>query len=81
MSDAIKEIEVFPLAIPRDTPYLGPLEPGIIPNEKGYFIRPGNKSIYSINDHSILVKVTTESGAVGWGESYSIMDPIIWTEC
>ena len=75
MSHLIKSINVYPLAIPRDTPYLGPLEDGVKTNEKGYFVRPGNQSIYSIHDHSVLVKLTTHSGAVGWGECYSIVAP------
>lgn len=29
MLDRIAAIELFPLQIPRDTPYLGPLESGI----------------------------------------------------
>ena len=29
MSDKIRSIEVFPLEIARDTPYLGPLEEGV----------------------------------------------------
>lgn len=73
--DPIKTLEVFPLSIPRPTPYLGPLEAGVTVTDKGYFVRPGNKSIYSIHDHSVLVKITTQSGAVGWGETYSIVGP------
>ena len=79
MSDNIKQIEVFPLAIPREVPYLGPLEAGNQPNAKGYFIRPGNKSIYSTHDHSVLVKITTESGAYGWGECVSVVSPNVAT--
>ena len=75
MIDRIQSVEAFPLSIPRPVPYLGPLEKGITPNELGYFIRPGNQSIYSVHDHSVLVKITTESGLVGWGESYSIIAP------
>ena len=73
--DAIDRIDIYPLAIPRDTPYLGPLEKGVVPNERGYFVRPGNRSIYSIHDQVILVKLTTRSGAVGWGETYSVLSP------
>ena len=73
--DRIQSIEVFPLSIPRPIPYLGPLEDGVKQNEKGYFIRPGNKSIYSIHDHSVLVKITTRDGCIGWGETYSIVAP------
>lgn len=75
MADHVKSIEAYALAIPRDTPYLGPLETGVTTNERGYFVRPGNQSVYSIHDQSILVKVTTESGIVGWGEGYSIVAP------
>jgi L-alanine-DL-glutamate epimerase-like enolase superfamily enzyme len=75
MPDLIKSIELFPLAIPRDEPYLGPLETGTQPNEHGYFVRPGNKTIYSTHDQSVLVKVTSESGVVGWGESFGVTVP------
>ena len=75
MLDRIKDVAVFPLQIPRDTPYLGPLEDGIVPSAQGYFVRPGNQTIYSIHDHSVLVKLTTEQGLVGWGESYGAAAP------
>jgi len=75
MLDRIATVELFPLQIPRDTPYLGPLENGIQVSEQGYFIRPGNQTIYSIHDHSLLVKLTTERGVVGWGESFGVIAP------
>jgi len=75
MSDRITAIEVFPLQIPRDTPYLGPLEEGVTPSDRGYFIRPGNQTIYSIHDHSVLIKLTTERGVIGWGESFGVVSP------
>ncbi|GIV76648.1 MAG: enolase [Litorilinea sp.] len=75
MSDRIRSIEVFPLQIPRETPYLGPLEAGVVPSPRGYFVRPGNQTLYSIHDHSLLVKVTSEGGVVGWGESFGVVAP------
>lgn len=75
MSERIELVEVFPLQIPRETPYLGPLEPGVQPSERGYFIRPGNQTVYSIHDHSVLIKLTTEHGRVGWGESFGVVSP------
>ena len=75
MPDRIAQIEVFPLQIPRETPYLGPLESGVSVSERGYFIRPGNQTVYSIHDHSLLVKLTTERGVVGWGESFGVIAP------
>jgi galactonate dehydratase len=75
MSDPIASIEIFTLQIPRTTPYLGPLEDGVRVSDRGYFIRPGNQTVYSIHDHSVLVKLTTERGLVGWGESFGVVAP------
>ena len=75
MSDIIKKVETYPISIPRDTPYLGKLEKGNKENSKGYFIRPGNASIYSIADQSLLVKITTNSGVYGWGECVAFYAP------
>lgn len=73
--DAITKVETFIVSIPRDVPYLGPLRPGERINEKGYVVRNGNRSIYPTTDMSVLVKVTGESGRVGWGETYGIVAP------
>lgn len=73
--DAIAKVESFIISIPRDVPYLGPLREGERVNEKGYVIRKGNRSIYPTSDMSVLVKVTAESGKVGWGETYGIVAP------
>lgn len=75
MIDTVEAIEIFPLQIPREVPYLGPLEQGVRPSERGYFIRPGNQTIYSIHDHSVLIKLTTGRGVVGWGESFGVISP------
>lgn len=73
--DAIKKVETFIISIPRDVPYLGPLREGEKINEKGYLIRKGNRSIYPSSDMSLLVKITSDSGKVGWGETYGIVAP------
>lgn len=73
--DAIRKVETFIVSIPRDVPYLGPLREGERINEKGYLIRKGNRSIYPSTDMSVLVKLTAESGKIGWGETYGIVAP------
>ena len=73
--DSIAKIETFILRIPRDEPYLGPLRAGEFINEKGYLIRKGNRSIYPAHDMSVLVRITGESGEIGWGETYGIAAP------
>jgi galactonate dehydratase len=75
MSDRVKTVEAFTLKIPRDTPYLGGSRPGEEPNAKGYLVRQSNKTIYPIFDRSILVRVQTENGIIGWGETYGIVAP------
>ncbi len=75
MSERIATVETFVVVIPRDVPYLGALRAGEEANERGYFVRKGNRSVYPTRDMSVLVKVTTASGAVGWGETYGIVVP------
>ncbi len=73
--DAIASVESFVVSIPRDVPYLGPLREGEFINDKGYLIRNGNRSIYPASDQTVIVRITGESGAVGWGETYGIAAP------
>ncbi|MDA3960115.1 MAG: mandelate racemase/muconate lactonizing enzyme family protein [Planctomycetota bacterium] len=70
----ITAIETFALRIPRDEPYLGPLTDCTATND-GYFVRPGNKSVYHVADQCVLVKISTESGHSGWGECVSFVAP------
>ncbi len=71
----VAAIETFIVTLPRDTPYLGPLGPGEAVNARGYVVRRGNGTIYPTVDRSIVVRITTEDGLVGWGETYGICAP------
>jgi galactonate dehydratase len=73
--DPIARVECFVVEIPRDVPYLGALRAGEAANARGYFVRAGNRSIYPTTDRSVVVRITTKSGAVGWGETYGIVAP------
>jgi hypothetical protein len=73
--DVIRTVETFIVKIAREVPYLGPLRDGEHPNLKGYIVRRGNRTIYPTADMSVLIKVTGESGLVGWGETYGIAAP------
>src|SRR5260370_33379339 len=75
MPGTIRSVEPIVIALPRDVPYLGPLGPGERVNERGYFVRAGNRTIYPVFDRSVLVKITTTDGTVGGGESYGIVAP------
>ncbi len=71
----IRSVEAFVITVPREEPYLGKLEDGVEVSAEGYFVRPGNRSIYPINDRSVLVRLTTEGGVVGWGECVAFVAP------
>ena len=75
MSERVATIEAFVVEIPRDTPYLGALGPGETVNARGYFVRAGNRTVYTTTDRSILLRVATASGVVGWGETYGLVAP------
>lgn len=70
---AIKAINAYFLEIPRDTPYLGDLRPGETVNARGYFVRAGNRTVYPNADRSVVVRIETDDGVVGWGETYGIV--------
>lgn len=74
-ADTIAKVETFIVSVARDVPYLGPLREGESINEKGYLIRKGNASIYPSTDMSVVIRITGESGTVGWGETYGIAAP------
>ncbi|MDQ6917089.1 MAG: mandelate racemase/muconate lactonizing enzyme family protein [Pseudomonadota bacterium] len=76
----IRSVETFIVALPRDVPYLGPLGEGEQVNERGYFVRRGNRTIYPTADRSALVKITASDGTIGWGETYGIVAPRAVTE-
>jgi L-alanine-DL-glutamate epimerase-like enolase superfamily enzyme len=71
----VASVETFIVTMPRDTPYLGPLAPDERVNTRGYVVRKGNGTIYPVVDRSIVVRITTEDGTVGWGETYGICAP------
>ena len=75
MSSRIASVETFVATIPREVPYLGPLAPGERVNERGYVVRQGNGTIYPTVDRSVVVRLTTQDGLVGWGETYGICAP------
>ncbi|AHK47246.1 2-oxo-3-deoxygalactonate 6-phosphate aldolase and galactonate dehydratase (plasmid) [Ensifer adhaerens OV14] len=75
MSDRVKSVETFTLTIPRDRPYLGKARSGEEPSARGYLVRKGNRTVYPVFDRSVLVRIETVNGAVGWGETYGLVAP------
>lgn len=75
MSSPVATVEVFALTQARKVPYLGALRPGEAVNPNGYVVRRGNRTVYPTFDRSVLVRMTTRDGVVGWGETYGIVAP------
>ncbi len=75
MAVTVKNVETIVVAIPRAVPYLGPLGEGETVNERGYFVRHSNRTIYPTVDRSVLVRITASDGTIGWGETYGIVAP------
>lgn len=75
MADRVERVECLVLTLPRDEPYLGRLRPGDEVNARGYLVRQGNRTVYPTFDRSVLVRLTTADGAIGWGETYGIVAP------
>ena len=71
---SVAQVDAIVVALPRDTPYLGPLGGGDRATGD-YIVRAGNRTIYPTSDMSVLVKLTADDGTVGWGETYGIVAP------
>ena len=75
MTDRIERVTAHIVTLPRDVPYLGPLRAGEHVNRRGYIVRAGNRTLYPTVDRSVVLRVVTEQGLVGWGETYGIVAP------
>jgi L-alanine-DL-glutamate epimerase-like enolase superfamily enzyme len=75
MAQRVARVEVFSITIPRETPYLGALREGERINDHGYIVRKGNRTVYPTVDRTVVVRIETADGAVGWGETYGIVAP------
>ena len=73
--DAVAKIEVYLVDLSQDSPYLGSLREGETVNGSGYFVRKGNRTVYPRNSRSLVVRLETENGVVGWGETYGLVAP------
>jgi L-alanine-DL-glutamate epimerase-like enolase superfamily enzyme len=69
----IVQIEALPLRIKRDEAYLGAMPAGANPEK--YFVRPPYRALYSAYFETTFVKITTDDGAIGWGEALAPVAP------
>jgi D-galactarolactone cycloisomerase len=73
----ITSVETFPLRLPAESAYLGPLPSGAEPPEAEYYVRPPWRSLYSHRYETMLVRLEAEDGTAGWGEALAPVGPEI----
>lgn len=70
---SIRLVEAIPVRIKRDQAYMGSLPEAVDPQV--YFTRPPYRALYSAYFETAFVKITTDDGAVGWGEALAPVAP------
>ncbi|MGI9474709.1 MAG: mandelate racemase/muconate lactonizing enzyme family protein [Rubripirellula sp.] len=74
-TDPVAAIEVYIVDLQQKQPYLGNLRAGETVNAQGYFVRQGNRTVYPTKNRSLVVRIVTQNGIEGWGETYGIIAP------
>ena len=59
----------------QESTYLGPLQERDHADQQEYFVRAGNRTVYPKKNRSIVLRMWTDSGVEGWGETYGIVSP------
>ncbi|MGI8880393.1 MAG: mandelate racemase/muconate lactonizing enzyme family protein [Jatrophihabitans sp.] len=70
----IAEVRTYPVRVQAEASYLGTPPDG---TATAYFTRAPWRSLYSAGFESMLVKITTDDGLVGWGEALAPVGPQI----
>lgn len=75
MIETIAGVEVYVVKLEQEIPYLGPLAEQEQVNDRDYFVRAGNRTIYTKKNRSIIVRIWTDKDTEGWGETYGLVAP------
>lgn len=75
----IVDIEAFAVRFPKGDFFGGEggAASSAAPERFSYVVQPGWRGIYSANIETMLVRITTDDGLVGWGEGQSPVGPEI----
>jgi L-alanine-DL-glutamate epimerase-like enolase superfamily enzyme len=72
----ITQVTTHILKQPTESAYLGKLSDGTAPEaDRGYFVRPPWRSLYSARMETLLVSIRTDDGLEGWGEALAPVGP------
>jgi galactonate dehydratase len=73
MGRQISSVQTFRLKLPSADPYLGSAPTGS--ETSTYFVRPPWRSLYSHRYETLLVRLESDDGHVGWGEALAPVAP------
>lgn len=73
MGHQIISVQTFCLKLPSADPYLGSAPADS--ETSGYFVRPPWRSLYAHGYETLLVRLETDDGHVGWGEALAPVAP------
>ncbi|KAA9148668.1 mandelate racemase/muconate lactonizing enzyme family protein [Amycolatopsis acidicola] len=72
----IADVTTYVLKLAGRQAYLGKLEDGTeLSEDRGYVVREPWRSLYSGRFETMLVRITTDDGTVGWGEALAPVAP------
>jgi D-galactarolactone cycloisomerase len=71
----IVAVEALPIRLSAETSYLGQPPQDSIPGS--YFTRANWRSLYSADFETLLIRIETDEGLIGWGESLAPVGPRI----
>lgn len=75
MHSKIRQIQVFVFERDRQEAYLGSFGEDEFALNAHHLVRKFNGTVYPAKDRSVVVKLTDDDGAVGWGETYGLVAP------
>lgn len=71
----IVAVEALPLRVASRESYLGSMPDGGEPPAEGYFRRPPWRSLYASAFETLVVRIETDDGVIGWGEALAPVAP------
>lgn len=72
-NDKVVKVEVYYVSLEQNETYLGPVAEDENAKREEYFVRESNRTVYPKKNKSIIVRIITEKGIEGWGETYGLV--------
>ncbi len=70
MTNKVLKVEAFIFEASRESSYIGDKS---LKGSGEYFVLKENKTVYATTDRTVIVRIETGNGVVGWGETYGLI--------